>query len=151
MDYISIITAVIGALAGGGLTAVFLIPQRKNEAIIKNLEQIIKDLREDAESRKAEKEEYKSDLEHSRSERNDLMEENTSVKFLMCVHMGCGMRAPAAGRGDNWYHEHKNDPALGVDYLPVNQLLKMYGMKKKSQNNDTDGAESTQNGEDAQE
>ena len=56
-----------------------------------------------------------------------------------CRHFGCVLREPAIGQGREWIEAHRNDPAMGVDYLPINQLLTKYGFdkrKKKEEAND---------------
>ena len=50
-----------------------------------------------------------------------------------CRHFGCMLREPAVGQGREWLKSHKGDPVLGIDYLPINQLLKRYGQLKKEE------------------
>ena len=49
-----------------------------------------------------------------------------------CRHFGCVLREPAIGQGREWLESHKADPAMGADYLPINQLLMKYGQEKKT-------------------
>jgi len=67
----------------------------------------------------------------------DIRSEATAAENFMCVHLGCGMRKPIHGQGRKWYATHREDFALGADYMPVNVLLKKYGELKK-QNLDMD-------------
>lgn len=77
-------------------------------------------------------------IAHIREEKDSLheqliekTEENATIKQLLCVHGGCVVRKPIRGRGDNWYDTYKNDPSLGIDSLPINQLLREYGKIKE--------------------
>jgi len=77
----------------------------------------------DSGQREAEKD---ATIERLREEKDDLIGQASSVKATMCVHMGCALRDPLLGQGDQWYETHKNDPTLGVDYLPFTTLMKRY-------------------------
>lgn len=50
---------------------------------------------------------------------------------LVCKHMGCGAREPIPGQGRLWYEQHKDDISLGIDYLPINQIIRQYGERKR--------------------
>ena len=103
-------------------------------SIIDNLKSIIEVMRTDSETRKQEMESVKGDLDRERMEKTDLIEENTAIKMMMCIHMGCILRTPMMGQGDNWFNTHRDDPSLGCDYLPINQLMIKYGKVKKENN-----------------
>ncbi|MCR5352402.1 MAG: hypothetical protein K6E35_07940, partial [Bacteroidales bacterium] len=60
---------------------------------------------------------------------------------LMCIHLGCALRRPAQGQGAEWLRDHKEDPALGVDYLPINQLIKVYGEEKRAKEREQEQSE----------
>lgn len=140
--------AIIGLITGCGmvgfLTFVITARQIRREAELKNdgmsveiLKSVVTELKEESAGRKEEREQYREDLLNERSKNEDLREENTSSKMLMCIHLGCSLRAPLLGQGDSWYQAHKSDPSLGADYLPINQLLKKYGDKKKEKQIDS--------------
>lgn len=50
---------------------------------------------------------------------------------MICKHMGCGAREPIPGQGRVWFENNKQDFSMGIDYLPINQLMKRYGAKKR--------------------
>lgn len=66
------------------------------------------------------------------SDQTKLKSESTSMGVVMCVHMACPLRRPLQGQGKSWYEAHKEQADLGVDYTPINILLKEYGAKKKA-------------------
>lgn len=140
MDTLAILTIICSAEAVGLIVCVATLRStvRKaraeaKSADIANLEAVIRDLREEGELRKEEREQYRADLEETRSRNEDLREENTAAKLMICTHLGCILRNPAMGQGDNWIHDHHEDPALGGDYLPINQLLRKYKPKEIEQ------------------
>lgn len=137
-----IITTAIPYLIEGGLIALITffitMKQVKRKAVLETdtiavnnesasveiLRAVTTELRDEAAHRREEKEQYLADLEEQRKRNEDIREENTAIKMLMCVHLGCALRRPMMGQGDTWYESHKEDPALGADYLPINQLLR---------------------------
>lgn len=146
---------VIGAFAtlltaGGGLG--FLIARKayrkkqNNEAdnvAIEGLKQANADIRQDntrlrelleqERKRNAEAEEHKdAKIEKLYDEKNIEREGRVTAESGFCCHFGCMCRKPAIGQGREWIEEHKDDPGLGVDYLPINMLIKQYGDRKKS-------------------
>lgn len=138
MEWNSIIIALISAILGGGITIPFTIRQiRKkgnleNESLaIETLSQVIEQLKADIASKKEEIEALRTEREELRCEKEDKAEENASCKNAMCLHWGCILRFPGIGRGDEYYKEHHADPAMGGDYEPINNLLKLYGSEKK--------------------
>lgn len=50
---------------------------------------------------------------------------------MVCKHLGCTLREPVPGQGRVWYEANKGDISLGVDYLPINQLMTRYGERKR--------------------
>lgn len=136
---IAIISAVSGILGGGTLVALILIPQRKRNENLKNDSLAIAALKETLNEVRAEnnrKDEVISRLSGEKDEAlkryEDKCEESASAKSMLCVHMGCVLRDPALGQGDNYLKAHAGDPTLGADYTPVNQLLQRMGKKRKS-------------------
>lgn len=145
-----IITAFATLLtAGGGLG--FLIArkayrkQKNNEAdniAIEGLKQANEDIRKDnarlrelletERSRNAEAEAHKdAKIEKLYDEKNEEREGRVTAESGFCRHFGCMCREPAIGQGREWIEAHKDEPALGVDYLPINMLIKQYGERKK--------------------
>lgn len=66
-----------------------------------------------------------------------LSDENGSLKATvtalyddMCVHKGCRVRKPHQGRGQQWYEQYREDPALGADYLSIETLLKQERVRR---------------------
>lgn len=100
-------------------------------ANIATLREVIEVVRLDAQQRKEEGEQFRSLYEQKCLENEELREENASIKMMMCVNMGCSLRKPMMGQGDNWYHEHRNEENLGCNYIPINQLLRQSGLSKK--------------------
>lgn len=138
MDWTNIITALIGAILAGGISVPLTIRQiRKkgnleNESLaIETLSRVISELKEERMVMKEEIEKLKQENEALRREKEDKAEENASCKNAMCLHWACILRFPGIGRGDEYYQEHHADPAMGGDYEPVNNLLKLYGAEKK--------------------
>lgn len=138
MDITAIIMAVVGLISGGGLTAIFTIKSSKRKAAIENeslaieaLKSTIQELRLDNARKDEIMAQYLAEREQYRLGVEEKAEENATCKNVMCMHLGCALRHPAIGRGDQWYKDHKEEPALGADYLPINQLLHEYGRMKK--------------------
>ena len=136
---ITIITAVAGLLGGGTLVALILIPQKKRGENLKNDSLAIAALKDTLNEVRAEnnrKDEVISRLSQEKDEAlkryEDKCEESASAKSMLCVHMGCVLRDPALGQGDNYLKAHAGDPTLGADYTPVNQLLQRMGKKRKA-------------------
>lgn len=145
------IGVIIGAIsAGGGLGFVFARKayrkRQNNEAdnvAIEGLKQANSDIRQDntrlrelleaERKRNAEAEEHKdAKIEQLYDEKNEEREGRVTAESGFCSHFGCMCRKPAIGQGREWIEEHKNDPGLGVDYLPINMLMKQYGERKKA-------------------
>ena len=136
---ITIITAVAGLLGGGTLVALILLPQTKRKENLNNDSLAIAALKDTLNEVRAEnnrKDEVISRLSKEKDEAlkryEDKCEESASAKSMLCVHMGCVLRDPALGQGDNYLKAHAGDPTLGADYTPVNQLLQRMGKKRKA-------------------
>lgn len=136
---ITIITAVAGLLGGGTLVALILLPQTKRKENLNNDSLAIAALKDTLNEVRAEnnrKDEVISRLSREKDEAlkryEDKCEESASAKSMLCVHMGCVLRDPALGQGDNYLKAHAGDPTLGADYTPVNQLLQRMGKKRKA-------------------
>ena len=136
---ITIITAVAGLLGGGTLVALILLPQTKRKENLNNDSLAIAALKDTLNEVRAEnnrKDEVISRLSKEKDEAlkryDDKCDESASAKSMLCVHMGCVLRDPALGQGDNYLKAHAGDPTLGADYTPVNQLLQRMGKKRKA-------------------
>lgn len=146
------IGVIIGAIsAGGGLGFVFARKayrkRQNNEAdnvAIEGLKQANSDIRQDntrlrelleaERKRNAEAEEHKdAKIEQLYDEKNEEREGRVTAESGFCRHFGCACREPAIGQGREWIEAHKNEPALGVDYLPINQLMQKLGDKRKAE------------------
>lgn len=143
-EIIAFITTLTTIVSGGGWWVSFRAAKRKANAeasqterqtdsiAIDALNKTIEALRDGDNNNKAIIEKKDAKIEEQYNEKVDLRNENTACKLLMCIHLGCILREPIHGQGDTWYDGHKADPAIGADYLPINQLMKMYGKNKDS-------------------
>lgn len=133
---------LISAVSGGAISTIAIevvrhFLGRKKEGIeneslaIEALKSTISELRLDNQRKDEIMSQYLLEREQFRLEREEKAEENATVKNGLCVHWGCVLRHPGIGRGDSWYQDHKDSPALGGDFLPINQLMKNYGQQKK--------------------
>ena len=52
----------------------------------------------------------------------------------MCIHKGCRIRMPHQGKGQLWYEQYREDPALGADYDSIDTLLKRDRAKRLADN-----------------
>lgn len=137
---IGLISALSGLIGGGGIIALILIPQTRRKENLNNDSLAISALKDTLNEVRAENtrkdgiiDKIAQERDNARQRYEDKCEESASAKAMLCVHMGCSLRDPALGRGDNWFHEHGDDPTLGADFLPVNQLMKKYGKKKREE------------------
>lgn len=147
--------AIIGASGGFFFARKAYRKRQNNEAdnvAITGLEQANKDLREDnnrlrgqldRERTRNEEAEARKDakIEQLYDEKNEEREGRVTAESGFCRHFGCACREPAIGQGREWIEAHKNEPALGVDYLPINQLMLKLGERRK--------AKQTENGPEA--
>ncbi len=146
---VAILSALGGILGGGGLVALFLIPQTKRKENLNNDSLAISALKETLNEVRAEnlrKDEVITRITDERDEARkryeDKCEESASAKSMLCIHMGCVLRDPALGQGDSYLKAHADDPTLGADYTPVNQLLQRLGKKRKVEDKVDDKEES---------
>lgn len=84
-----------------------------------------------------------------------LSDENGSLKATvtalyddMCVHKGCRVRKPHQGRGQQWYEQYREDPALGADYLSIETLLKQERVRRLAATKAAAVEEEPQDGDD---
>lgn len=136
---IAILSALGGILGGGTLVALILIPQTKRKENLNNDSLAISALKDTLNEVRAENNRKDEIIERITGERDearkryeDKCEESASAKSMLCVHMGCVLRDPALGQGDNYLKAHAGDPTLGADYTPVNQLLQRIGRKRRA-------------------
>lgn len=137
MDWTQIVIAALGLVGALDLGRVLFFKANKKKAnaeadnvAIEGMEKTIaaleKRISDDADAM----ERKDAKIEKMYDEKNALREDLASAQTMMCVHMGCAARKPAQGQGAEWLRDHKEDPSLGVDYLPINQLIKLYGKQK---------------------
>lgn len=122
MDWISIIVALLGALAGGGLTALLTVRETRKSKILENKEkeldladkqkdEVISDWKELAEMYRTRVDELKTLLEH-RTDKLETKEELITelhtkldssrtkcavAEILKCVNVNCTQREPKLG------------------------------------------------------
>lgn len=155
MNWTSIIIAIIGLIEVGALLPFFFIrvdKKKKNaeadNTAIEGYKSAVADLREDNARLRAQlidqekASAVKMDCKDKRiaelfDEKDHEREGRVTAEQGYCRHFGCVMREPAIGQGREWLESHKGDPALGIDYLPINMLLKRYGQLKKEEENGT--------------
>ena len=142
---VNIITALVGLIGGGGIIALILLPQTKRKENLNTDSlaiQALKDTLVEIRQEKAATDELNAKLRAERDEAlrryEDKCEESATAKSMLCIHMGCVLRDPALGQGDNYLKAHAGEPNLGADYLPVNQLLKRLGAKRKVEAEETE-------------
>ena len=142
---IAILSALGGILGGGTLVALILIPQTKRKENLNNDSLAISALKDTLNEVRAENNRKDEIIERITGERDearkryeDKCEESASAKSMLCVHMGCVLRDPALGQGDNYLKAHAGDPTLGADYTPVNQLLQRIGRKRRATETEED-------------
>ena len=111
MDLISIITAIIGLVTGGGITAFVYFPQIKRNkellnrtAELENEQKVIEQWKElyqtSEDGRKAQSahiDRLYGDLKNSRHQNNDLRAENTALQIFKCENISCQNRIPPIG------------------------------------------------------
>lgn len=149
MDWNSLIEALLPFILGGGLVAIFTVPAAVKKAKIENESFAIEPLRLTNEQLRGEitrmEERYAAlenkyeamvaKLEGKQAETTkkyeDKCEESATAKSMMCVHLACPLRDPVLGQGDAWLESHRDDISLGVDYTPLNMLMKRLGNKRK--------------------
>ena len=136
---IAILSALGGILGGGTLVALILIPQTKRKENLNNdslaisaLKDTLNEVRTENNRKDEIIERITGERDEARKRYEDKCEESASAKSMLCVHMGCVLRDPALGQGDNYLKAHAGDPTLGADYTPVNQLLQRIGKKRKA-------------------
>ena len=71
----------------------------------------------------------------------DKDESIATLQTLICKHMGCSVREPISGQGRKWFENYKEDISLGVDYMPINQLMRHYGDRKAKMKEEADKQE----------
>lgn len=137
MDWISVITGVIGLIGGGIGTRIVTIKSTKRKAgaeadsaAIEALKSAIAELREMQEESGAREDKLNAQIadrdakiEKLHSELADKRCENTTKGYYMCVHQGCALRRPSLGRGKEYYSQHIGEDDFGADFLSVEELL----------------------------
>lgn len=78
----------------------------------------------DAEARKDAK------IEALYDEKNAEKEARVTAETGFCCHYGCACRKPAIGQGREWLAAHKDNPSLGVDFTPIDDLIQSIKRQK---------------------
>lgn len=152
-------STILPFIAGGGLIAIFTVPAAIRKAKIENESLAIGPLREtntqlreeiarkDAQNQALE-EKYQAALAKGEEKQaatmkryEDKCEESATAKSMMCIHLGCSLRDPLLGQGDTWLQDHQDDISLGVDYTPINVLMKRLGERRRYQQQNEDKTE----------
>lgn len=101
IDWATIITAIVGAVGGGGLTSLFFMKEDKKKKTLENDAQASTAWRELYERSDKESEELKAEIDDLRKEVNRLMQQNTELtvknsayNLLKCEIIGCDKRKP---------------------------------------------------------
>ncbi len=138
MDWTQIVIAILGVVGAFDLGRILFFRANKKKAnaeadniVIEGMERTIAAMTSRIDSDEEAMRRKDAKIEELYNEKNALREDLASAQTLMCIHMGCAVRKPVRGQGAEWLRDHKNDPALGVDYLPINQLIRQYGEQKK--------------------
>ena len=145
MNWTEIIIGVLGLFAAGDLLRLIFFRASRKEAEAKaegvekenesaavaTLERAIEQLSKtnDAYCQMVERLTAERDTEHERNISKD--ESIATLQTLICKHMGCSIREPISGQGRRWFEENKQDVSLGLDFLPINQLMRQYGDRKR--------------------
>ena len=144
MDWTAIIIAVFGILGGLDLGRFFFLRLSKKEKETeiegkeKDNESVeVETLRKTIETLDQQLKSSHEMLRDFEARNRVLSDENGSLKATvtalyddMCVHKGCRVRKPHQGRGQQWYEQYREDPALGADYLSIETLLKQERVRR---------------------
>lgn len=139
MDWTDILTALIGVVSGGGLTALFTVNAARRKAGseadnmgISGLNSAIDMLSKTLDAEQADNADMRTQLTDLQDKVAELRGECTTKGYYMCVHLGCPCRKPTLGRGKEFYKEHSKEDSFGADYTPINDLIDEYVAGKKS-------------------
>ncbi|MBO4571184.1 MAG: hypothetical protein J5699_04595 [Bacteroidales bacterium] len=137
--WIAIISGFFSLAGGLGLgKLIFYGPNKKkanaeaDNLAIEGFKETVKSLTEDNNRLRAQEEAKDAKIDRLLDEKDLEREGRVAAEQGYCRHFGCVLREPAVGQGREWLEAHKADPAMGADYLPINQLLQKYGQEKKT-------------------
>lgn len=147
MNWSEIIIGVLGLFAAGDLLRLIFFRASRKEAEAKaegvvqeNDSAAVATLERAIEQMSKTNEAYAQMIENLRAERDAEHERNiakdesiATLQTLICKHMGCSIREPISGQGRKWFEENKEDISMGLDFLPINQLMRRYGDKKRQE------------------
>jgi len=147
MNWTEIIIGVLGLFAAGDLLRLIFFRASRKEAEAKaegvvqeNDSAAVATLERAIEQMSKTNEAYAQMIENLRAERDAEHERNiakdesiATLQTLICKHMGCSIREPISGQGRKWFEENKEDISMGLDFLPINQLMRRYGDKKRQE------------------
>lgn len=137
MDWTTIITAVLSAVAGGGggwwLTAKQQRKRADAEAESVEIDALrssiasLTDRVERQDKRIAELDTLTADLQEKLM---DKRAENLLASSSACFHFGCVLRKPILGCGKDWLEKYRGNFEKLVDYLSVEELMRQYRKPK---------------------
>lgn len=144
MDWTAIIIAVAGIIGGLDLGRFIFIrlskreketeiegKEKDNESVeVETLRKAIETLDQQLKSAHETVKDYEARNRELSDENGRLKATITALFDDMCVHKGCRVRKPHQGRGQQWYENYREDPALGADYLSIETLLKQERIKR---------------------
>jgi hypothetical protein len=137
--WISIITGAFSLLGGLGLGRLLFYKANSKKAnaeadnlAIEGFKETVKSLTEDNNRLRSQNDQKDAKIERLLDDKDLEREGRVAAEQGYCRHFGCVLREPAIGQGREWLEAHRNDPAMGADYLPINQLMKKYGQDKKA-------------------
>ena len=154
MDWTQIVVAVLGILGAADLGRfIFLRSSRKKAdaeaegAVQANDSAAVQTLKDAITELSRMNREYAEDKRTLDDKVDELLatitrkdETIATLLTMVCKHLGCTLREPVPGQGRVWYEANKQDISLGVDYLPINQLMTRYGAEKKRRQEEADGS-----------
>lgn len=142
MDWISLITAIAGLVAGGGIVGIFTLKASRRKADAEASDAAVEPLKRAIDILN---QQYQTAIETVKAKETCILEQQEKIQMLtnrlialyddMCVHKGCKLRKPHQGQGQRWYEDHSDDASLGCDFLSVETLLR----KWRQSNSDSDG------------
>lgn len=145
MDWTQIILTLIATLGGGGglLSVLTIRAQRKKAdaeadsvradnlgSVIDALRKVIDELTEERTEGEKKIDKLAQELTEKDKRINALYSENMTKGNFLCMHLGCPLRRPKAGRGHEYFKAHASDEGFGADYMGLDELLEEYHLRK---------------------
>lgn len=155
MDWTQIILAIVGLFGVIDLGRIIFFKSSKKQAEgeadsaavapLKEANEILRHQLVAANERERELVESNNTLQDKIEKRDEnianLSAKVATIEGLLCIHGGCQLRQPIRGKGRDWYDEHKESSDFGIDCKSCNVLMKEYGERKKTENNNKNNEE----------